>query len=416
MLDLTLFRNRTYAGANLVMLLVALAMFGVFFFVSLYMQNVLGYSAVQAGAAFLPMTILIILVAPPAGRLSDRWGSRGLMAGGMLLVVVQLAYFSQLSSDATFWPLLPGLVIGGFGMAMTMTPSSAAAMRAVPVEKAGVGSAVLNAFRQVGGSTGIALMGAIMASPARDSADDRVVHARLRTGAARRAGDRARRLRRRRLADPAARTEAAERRAARGALRRGGVTMTIREAARRLPAAERRRAIVRAALRVFSSTSYAGATTAEIAREAGVSEPVLYRHFASKRDLWIACLDVAWEETRRRLAGKIALFTGGTPPAGQQSPWRSPTMPNLWIQGLTEAGEDPVVRREIRRHMREVHDFVAAALRDGQARGAVPADRDPDAEAWVFIGGGLLRSVADRLGGVLSAATSRRSPTSGSAG
>jgi EmrB/QacA subfamily drug resistance transporter len=164
MLDLTLFQNRTYVGANLVMLLVALAMFGVFFFVSLYMQNVLGYSAVEAGAAFLPMTVLIILVAPQAGRLSDRWGSRGLMAGGMFLLAVQLAYFSQLSSDSTFWVLLPGLVIGGFGMAMTMTPSAAAATRAVPVEKAGVGSAVLNACRQVGGSTGIALMGAIMAS------------------------------------------------------------------------------------------------------------------------------------------------------------------------------------------------------------------------------------------------------------
>jgi len=178
----------------------------------------------------------------------------------------------------------------------------------------------------------------------------------------------------------------------------------IREAPRRLPAAERRRAIVRAALRVFSSTSYAGATTAEIAREAAVSEPVLYRHFASKRDLWTACLDVAWDETRTRLEGKIALFTGGTPPGGQQSPWRSPTMPNLWIQGLTEAGEDPVVRRAIRRHMRDVHDFVAAALRAGQANGSVPLDRNPSAEAWVFIGGGLLRSVADRLGGVLTAA------------
>ena len=67
---------------------------------------------------------------------------------------------------------------------------------------------------------------------------------------------------------------------------------------RRLPADERRRAIVQAALRVFSSGSYAGATTAEIAREAGVSEPMLYRHFASKRDLWAACLDAAWEEFR----------------------------------------------------------------------------------------------------------------------
>jgi EmrB/QacA subfamily drug resistance transporter len=164
MLDLTLFRNRTYVGANLVMLLVALAMFGVFFFVSLYMQNVLGYSAVQAGAAFLPMTLLIIVVAPLAGRLSDRFGSRWLMATGMVLLAAQLAYFSQLSADATFWRLVPALVLGGFGMAMTMTPSSAAAMRSVPVAKAGMGSAVLNAFRQVGGSTGIALMGAIMAS------------------------------------------------------------------------------------------------------------------------------------------------------------------------------------------------------------------------------------------------------------
>jgi EmrB/QacA subfamily drug resistance transporter len=164
MLDLTLFRNRTYVGANLVMLLVALAMFGVFFFVSLYMQNVLGYSAVQAGAAFLPMTLLIIVVAPLAGRASDRFGSRWLMATGMVFLAAQLAYFSQLSAEATFWRLLPALVLGGFGMSMTMTPSSAAAMRAVPVAKAGMGSAVLNAFRQVGGSTGIALMGAIMAS------------------------------------------------------------------------------------------------------------------------------------------------------------------------------------------------------------------------------------------------------------
>jgi predicted MFS family arabinose efflux permease len=163
MLDLTLFRNRTYVGANLVVLLVALAMFGVFFFVSLYMQNVLGFSAVQAGAAFLPMTVLIILVAPWAGRLSDRWGSRGLMTAGMLLVAGQLLYFSGLGADATFWTLLPGLLLGGVGMAATMTPSAAAATRAVPVEKAGVGSAVLNAFRQVGGSIGIALMGAIMA-------------------------------------------------------------------------------------------------------------------------------------------------------------------------------------------------------------------------------------------------------------
>jgi MFS family permease len=112
------------------------------------------------------MTILIILLAPVAGRASDRIGSRWLMTSGMTLLSIQLLYFSQLGSDASFWNLLPGMLIGGAGMSLTMTPSAAAATRAVPVEKAGVGSAVLNAFRQVGGSIGIALMGAIMASQA----------------------------------------------------------------------------------------------------------------------------------------------------------------------------------------------------------------------------------------------------------
>ena len=166
MLDLSLFRSGTYAGANIAMLLVALAMFGVFFFVSLYMQNVLGYSAVEAGAAFLPMTLVIILAAPVAGKLSDRHGSRWLMSGGMVLLSFQLLYFSQLGTDASFWNLLPAFVVGGLGMSMTMTPTSAAAIRAVPVEKSGVGSAVLNAMRQIGGSLGIALMGAIVAHQA----------------------------------------------------------------------------------------------------------------------------------------------------------------------------------------------------------------------------------------------------------
>ena len=164
MLDLSLFRNRTFSGANAAMLFVGLAMFGIFFFVSLYMQNVLGYSPVQAGASFLPMTVLIILIAPRAGALSDRVGSRWLVGGGMTLLAVMLFYYSPLGAHESFWALLPGLVLGGIGMAMTMTPMTAAAMSAVAVDKAGVGSAVLNSARQVGGSLGIAVMGAIVAS------------------------------------------------------------------------------------------------------------------------------------------------------------------------------------------------------------------------------------------------------------
>jgi EmrB/QacA subfamily drug resistance transporter len=166
MLDLSLFRNRTFGGANAAMLFVGLAMFGTFFYVSLYMQNVLNYSPVQTGASFLPMTVLVILIAPRAGALTDRVGSRWLVAAGMSLLAGMLLYYSQLGANESFWALLPGLLLGGIGMGMTMTPITAAAMSAVAVDKAGVGSAVLNSARQVGGSLGIAVMGAIVASGA----------------------------------------------------------------------------------------------------------------------------------------------------------------------------------------------------------------------------------------------------------
>ena len=164
MLDLSLFRNRGFAGANAVMGLVGLAMFGIFFYVSLYLQQVLGYSPVQAGGAFLPWTVLIILLAPVAGKLSDRLGPRRFVTTGMVIVAGSMLVFSRVGLGASYWSLLPGMVLGGLGMSIAMAPTTAAAMSSVRPEKAGVGSAVLNSMRQVGGSLGIAIMGAIVAS------------------------------------------------------------------------------------------------------------------------------------------------------------------------------------------------------------------------------------------------------------
>ena len=178
----------------------------------------------------------------------------------------------------------------------------------------------------------------------------------------------------------------------------------------RLPAAERREAIVRAAIPVFSSRSYAGATTAEIAREAGVSEPILYRHFPSKRELYFACLETAWAELRAILEAKLSRLSSSGPAPNDvlQSTAlavrRSKVLvPNLWLQAINEAAHDPEMQRRMREHMREVHDVVAGLLGQAQETGAIPADRDVDAEAWIFISGGLLLTVADRLGGVLRA-------------
>jgi EmrB/QacA subfamily drug resistance transporter len=164
MLELALFRNKAFSGANAVMLLVGLAMFGIFFYVSLYVQQILGFSAIQAGASFLPWTLLIILLAPQAGRLSDRIGPRPFVTAGMVILSGAMIVFSRMGLHESFWGLLPGMLLGGVGMSAAMAPVTAAAMQSVRPDKAGVGSAVLNSMRQVGGSMGIAIMGAIVAA------------------------------------------------------------------------------------------------------------------------------------------------------------------------------------------------------------------------------------------------------------
>jgi EmrB/QacA subfamily drug resistance transporter len=163
MLDLSLFRQPSFSGANAAMGLVGLSMFGIFFYNSLFLQNILGYSAVKAGATFLPMTVLIVLVAPAAGRIADRVGPRWLIGSGMTLLSGSQLLFATLDESSTFWNIVPGLLVAGLGMAITMAPTTSAAMSAVPVDKAGVGSAVINSMRQVGGSLGIAVMGSLIA-------------------------------------------------------------------------------------------------------------------------------------------------------------------------------------------------------------------------------------------------------------
>src|SRR5262249_51954066 len=165
MLDLSLFRNVTFAGANTVMLLIGLAMFGVFLSVSLYIQPIPGYSPIQAGASFLPWPVLIILIAPQAGRMSDRIGPRPLVASGMVLLTGSLLLFAQMGPHESFWSLLPAMLLGGVGMSLAMAPVTAAAMGAVSRDKAGVGSAVLDSARQGGGAPRVPSMGPVRGAP-----------------------------------------------------------------------------------------------------------------------------------------------------------------------------------------------------------------------------------------------------------
>ena len=172
----------------------------------------------------------------------------------------------------------------------------------------------------------------------------------------------------------------------------------------RLSAEARRAAVLDTACSVFSRSSYRGATTAEIAREAGISEPILYRHFGSKRDLYLACLDEAWqtfhEEATQALAddpvGCLGVISDRYMAKGSKF-----RVVDLWIQALTEASDDPVIAKALRQQIRDMHDFIADVIRDGQQRGVVHTDRDAEAEAWIFVGGGLLATMDSRLGDLL---------------
>ena len=161
MVDLGFFKNRTFSAGNLVAFLVTYSMFATFFFITLYMQDILRLSPLETGVRFLPMTILIIVTAPIAGRLSDRFGSRWLLAGGMVLVAASLALESRITDTSGYLTLLPAFIVGGIGMGMTMSPMTAAVMGSVERTKAGAASGVLSMMRMIGGVFGVATLTAL---------------------------------------------------------------------------------------------------------------------------------------------------------------------------------------------------------------------------------------------------------------
>ena len=141
---------------------VSLGMFATFFFLSLYMQTIRGYTAFEAGVRFLPMTVVIIATAPLAGHYAQKHGSRIPMTYGLILASGGLFALSRLSVDTPYVLMLPVFAIMGHGVGATMAPMTAAVMNSVGHERAGLGSAMTNTSREVGGVFGIALLGTVL--------------------------------------------------------------------------------------------------------------------------------------------------------------------------------------------------------------------------------------------------------------
>jgi len=171
MVDFNFFRSRTFAGANIVAFIVSFAMLAMFFFLALYMQNIKGYSPLEAGIRFLPSTMMIMVVAPLAGRLADRVGPRPLMTVGLLGVSGSLFWQSHLTVSSGYGALLPGFMLMGIGMGLVMSPMSLAAMNSVDRAKAGVASGILSMNRMVGGTFGVAVLGAMVSTLGRSEID-----------------------------------------------------------------------------------------------------------------------------------------------------------------------------------------------------------------------------------------------------
>ncbi|TXS20553.1 DHA2 family efflux MFS transporter permease subunit [Streptomyces sp. ms191] len=165
MLPMRLFRSRAFSGINAASLLMFLGMFGSIFLLSQYMQGVLGYSPTEAGLRMLPWTGMPMIVAPIAGYLSDRIGGRPVVAAGLALQALGLAWFALVvTPDVSYAAQLPALIVSGIGMALYFAPAANLVMSSVRPSEQGIASGANNALREVGGALGVAVMASIFAA------------------------------------------------------------------------------------------------------------------------------------------------------------------------------------------------------------------------------------------------------------
>jgi EmrB/QacA subfamily drug resistance transporter len=169
LMPFSIFRLRTLSGANVVGLLVGASIFAMFFFLSRYMQQVLGYSALKAGLSYLPLTIAIILSAGIASQLVTKLGFKPILITGLALVAIALLWFAQVPVDGAYVTHLVGpMVIAAVGLGFAFVPVTIAAVNGVSADESGLASGLINTSQQIGGALGLAILGTIASSKTED--------------------------------------------------------------------------------------------------------------------------------------------------------------------------------------------------------------------------------------------------------
>jgi EmrB/QacA subfamily drug resistance transporter len=165
MLDVTFFKNPRFSAASTGIMMVFFAMFGSTFLITQYFQFVLGYSAWETGLRFLPIALCMMTFAPLSARFVTKVGTKLVVGSGLLLVTVGLGSMVSLTADSSYWPdVVIRMCLMATGMALTMAPATESIMSSLPLGKAGVGSAVNDTTRQVGGALGVAVIGSVLSS------------------------------------------------------------------------------------------------------------------------------------------------------------------------------------------------------------------------------------------------------------
>src|SRR5690606_35799009 len=150
-------------------------MFGSFFAITQYLQMVLGYTPLEAGVRMLPVAVGLMIGAPVSARLAERFGSKIVVAAGLSTAAAGLLLLSWLQADSSYEQLVASMMVMAIGMGLSMAPATEAVMGAIPRSKAGVGSAMNDTTRQVGGALGVAVIGSLMSSVYRSNLDTSAV-------------------------------------------------------------------------------------------------------------------------------------------------------------------------------------------------------------------------------------------------